>query len=53
MVELILECEKQGCEFERWGVETDKAVFEKVFRRKLKITVSKKDQEITISKLKP
>jgi exopolyphosphatase/guanosine-5'-triphosphate,3'-diphosphate pyrophosphatase len=52
-VELILECEKQDCEFERWGVETDKAAFEKVFGKKLKISVSKKDQEIAISKITP
>jgi exopolyphosphatase/guanosine-5'-triphosphate,3'-diphosphate pyrophosphatase len=50
-VELILECQKQGCEFEQWGVETDKAAFEKVFRKKLKISVSKENQEITMSKI--
>ncbi|MCX6664782.1 MAG: Ppx/GppA phosphatase family protein [Euryarchaeota archaeon] len=45
-VELLLVCSKQDCEFERWGVEEDSDAFEKVFEKRLFVSVIKNEPQI-------
>ncbi len=38
-VDLLLDCSGHSCELERWGVDTDKKLFESVFEKKLQVLV--------------